>query len=113
MAINKNKALKIWESCYGDSLYEEDFHGNLMCKAAYGERDYCVDYCGKILYCGWNIHHILPLAKGGTNCSSNLICTNIITNEEAEDKITFWIENNKYQVRKVYGKKHYEIVSLN
>ena len=31
---------------------------------------------------------------------SNLICTNIATNDEAADKITFWIDDCLYQVKK-------------
>lgn len=48
----------------------------------------------------WNIHHILPKTCGGTNAISNLICTNIATNDEAADKITFWIDDCLYQVKK-------------
>lgn len=35
-----------------------------------------------------------------TNAISNLICTNIATNDEAADKITFWIDDCLYQVKK-------------
>ena len=56
---------------------------------------------GKIVAsCVWNIHHILPKTCGGTNAISNLICTNIATNDEAADKITFWIDDCLYQVKK-------------
>ena len=72
----------------------------------------CADW-GKIIYCGWNIHHILPLSCGGTNEKHNLICTNIYTNDEAEDKITYWIDDCLYQVQKVYGTREHQIVKLN
>jgi hypothetical protein len=112
MKINKTNALHLWYERYGDSLYEEDFHGNLMCRDAYGDDDYYIVHRGRQIYCGWNIHHILPTSCGGTNEKSNLLCTNIATNEEAEDKITYWIDDILYQVKKIYGTSQYEIVRL-
>ncbi len=79
---------------------EEEFHGYLMCREGYGDPDYYVCDGKERIYCGWNIHHILPKTCGGTNAISNLICTNIATNDEAADKITFWIDNCLYQVKK-------------
>lgn len=38
MKINKYNALRFWEECYGSKQYAEDFHGNLMCKDGYGNR---------------------------------------------------------------------------
>ena len=97
MKINRKNALKLWESCYGNKLYAEDFHGYLMCRDGYGNPDYYVYSNGERIYCGWNIHHILPKALGGTNAQANLLCTNIATNEEAGDRITFWIDDCLYQ----------------
>lgn len=100
MKINKNNALRLWEMCFGDERFAEDFHGYLMCKDGYGNPDFFV-YEGNVrIYCGWNLHHILPKALGGTNAISNLICTNVTTNEEAADKITFWIDDCLYQVQR-------------
>jgi hypothetical protein len=110
MKINKKNALKLWESAYGNSRYAEDFHGNLMYREAYGNPDYCVFNNGEFIYCGWNVHHILPKALGGSSSISNLICTNIATNDEAEDKITFWIDDCLYQVQK--QERGYGIVRL-
>ena len=62
MKINKTNALRLWEERYGNKLFAEDFHGNLMCKEGYGDPDYRVYRWGKTIYCGWNIHHILPVA---------------------------------------------------
>jgi hypothetical protein len=39
MKINKANALKLWEEFYGDSEYEEDFHGNIMYKYAYANEN--------------------------------------------------------------------------
>lgn len=112
MKINRNNALRFWEECYGDKQFVEDFHGNLMCKDGYGNRNFYVNHYGQIIYCGWNIHHILPLACGGTNAKSNLLCTNIVTNEEAKDRITFWIEESMYQVKRIRGTKEHEIIKI-
>lgn len=109
MHINRKNALKVWESMFGDNEYAEDFHGNYMCKYGYGDSNYYVFYNGVKVYCGWNLHHILPKACGGTNKISNLICTNIVTNELAEDKTTFKIDDCIYQVKKIYGFNQHEI----
>ena len=100
MRINKKNALRLWEMCFGDNNFAEDFHGYLMCREGYGDPDYYVCDGKERIYCAWNIHHILPKTCGGTNAISNLICTNIATNDEAADKITFWIDDCLYQVKK-------------
>ena len=113
MKINKNNALRFWEHSYGNKQYATDFHGNLMCKDGYGNRNFCVNYLGEKIYCGWNIHHILPSACGGTDSESNLICTNIATNEDAGNKITFWIDSSLYQVKRIRGTGKHEIIKIN
>lgn len=113
MKISRANALRLWERRYGDAKFAEDFHGCLMCRDAYGDDESFVVDHGTRIYCGWNIHHILPVALGGTNAVSNLVCTNIATNAAAEDKITFWIDNSLYQVKRICGTHYYEIVELN
>ncbi len=114
MKLNKTNALWLWEKHYGNRQFAEDFHGALMCRDAYGAPDYFVYHGGQKIYCGgWNIHHILPKSHGGTNAVSNLLCTNILTNEAASDKITFRIDDTLYQVQKIYGSHNYKIVPLN
>lgn len=112
MKINRSNAIELWEEFYGDREYVEDFHGNLMYKHAYGDDNYYIVEYGERIYCGWNLHHILPKIRGGSNAKSNLICTNIITNECAADKITYWIDDSLYQVRRIFGTHEYEIVEL-
>ena len=112
MKINKKNAFALWEEHYGDDVYAEDFHGNLMYKFAYGRRDYFKGRGKYMIYCGWNIHHILPIARGGTSDKVNLLCTNIHTNECAGDKLTFWIDEDQYQVKKIKGKRIYKIVRI-
>ena len=113
MKICKSNALRLWDAYYGNVRFAEDFHGNLMCRDGYGNADYCVIRWGRTVYCGWNIHHILPIACGGINEKQNLICTNIYTNDMAEDKITYWIDDCLYQVQRIYGTREHEIVKLN
>ncbi len=100
MRITRQNAIHLWEERYGMQRFVRDFHGNLMCKEGYGDPNYFIAYWGHRVYCGWNIHHILPIASGGTNHKENLICTNIATNEIAEDKTTFWIDDSLYQVQR-------------
>ena len=102
MKINRPNAMQLWYDCFGDVEFAEAFHGNLMCRSAYGDSEYYVSRRDQAIYCGWNIHHILPRSHGGTNAVENLICTNILTNESAADKITYWIDNSLYQVKKNY-----------
>ena len=54
----------------------------------------------------------MPVANGGSDEKSNLLCTNIITNDEAEDKITFWIDDCLYQVQRKTETSEYQIVQL-
>lgn len=42
MKINKKNALRLWEMCFGDDKYAEDFHGYLMCRDGYGNPDYFI-----------------------------------------------------------------------
>jgi hypothetical protein len=112
MRLNKINALRIWDELFGKAKFAKDFHGNLMCRDGYGDKDFYIVRWGMRVYCGWNLHHILPLSCGGTNTKHNLICTNIYTNSVAKDKITYWIDDSLYQVQKVYGVKEYQIVKL-
>lgn len=113
MKISKQNALALWEEEYGNAEYAEDFDGGLMYKYAYGDSNYSIVRNGSRIYCGWNIHHILPKACGGNNSIENLICTNIITNEQAGDKVSYWIEDRLYQVKKIKGTHSYQIQRIN
>ena len=112
MKITRETAMQLWMERYGFSTYAEDFDGGLMFRDAYGRDDFFVWQNGEKIYCGWNIHHILPVACGGTNAKENLICTNIITNDAAGDKITYWIDDALYQVKRIQGTDNHEIVRL-
>lgn len=112
MKITRKNAFQIWYSLYGDVLFAEDFSGALMYRDAYGDLDYYITYQGRHMYCGWNIHHILPSANGGTDSINNLTCTNIRTNEIAGNRITFWIDDRLYQVKSIKGTRRHEIIRL-
>lgn len=94
-------------------MYAADFHGNLMCRDAYGDDDYFIVRHGRKVYCGWNVHHILPVSCGGTDEATNLICTNIVTNGEVKDKITYKLDDCLYQVNRVQNSNLHKIVKLN
>lgn len=112
MRITRERAMSLWFQNYGYAEYAEDFDDSLMYRNAYGKREFFIWEGGERIYCGWNIHHILPIASGGTNTENNLICTNIITNDLAGDKTTFWIDETLYQVKKIRGTSRHKIVRL-
>lgn len=112
MTITRDVAMQLWMRYYGYSAYAEDFDGGLMYRDAYGDPNYYIVRNGERIYCGWNVHHVLPLARGGTDSCDNLICTNIITNEMAADKITYWIDDTLYQVKRIAGTHSHKIVRL-
>lgn len=112
MKINRTNAMQLWYDYYGDVEFANDFHGNIMYRFAYGDPNYYFVDNGEKIYCGWNIHHILPKAHGGTNSYDNLICTNILTNEAAADKTTYWIDDSRYQVKKIPSSHAYKIVGI-
>ena len=112
MKINRTTALSLWHEQYGFSRFAKDFHGNLMCIDGYGDSNYAVWFNGRKIYCGWNIHHILPRSSGGTDQKNNLLCTNYYTNAEAGNRITYWIDDCLYQVKKIQNKQKYGIFKL-
>jgi hypothetical protein len=109
MKINKKTALAIWEEAYGNSEAVQDFSGRWMVKDAYGERDAeeeLADFTndghdeGTYINVGWDVHHILPISKGGASVGGNLLCVNAETNQEAGDKTTFWANGSLFQIRR-------------
>ena len=112
MSFSKATAIQLWFDYYGNAMYAEDFDGGLMYREAYGDPDYYIFEDGQKIYCGWNLHHILPKSCGGTSDRSNLLCTNILTNEAAGNKITFWIDNSLYQVKRNRQWGRYNIIRI-
>lgn len=95
MKINKTNAQKLWRKVFGDSNTECDYAGRPMFFLDYNERE------SKY---GWNIDHILPQDRNGTNDEDNLIICNIKTNDEKANKTTFEANGKKFQVKKTDGK---------
>ena len=112
MRPSRKVAMDLWNQRYGNRRFAKDFHGNLMFKDAYGDPEFSIVENGERVYCGWNLHHILPSAFGGSNKYANLLCTNIATNEAAGDKITFWIDDDLYQVHRDSESDSHIIVRL-
>lgn len=95
MAINRKNAMALWEKHYENKEEAQDFSGLTMQKCAYDQRG--SKYC-------WNIDHILPKSRGGTNDVDNLICTHISTNSAKADKFPSFVANDKtYEIRKIKG----------
>ena len=93
MKITEETAKKFFKELYPSGI-GYDFAGRKMVLDGYG-----------II---WNIDHILPISKGGTDDKGNLQCTNKTTNSNKAD-CTTWNDNGKtWQIRRVKGnrKKH-------
>ena len=85
MRINKKNALRLWEMCFGDNNFAEDFHGYLMCREGYGDPDYYVCDGKERIYCRWNIHfnkntsrQVLMRLKASVTIFLSLVITVVI-----------------------------------
>ena len=111
MKINTKHALELWQNLFGDKEYAKDFSGALICRCKYNERNATVPFqfndgqeIHKIDVCvGWNIHHILPISKGGTNDDENLAIINITTHDIIKDDTSFVINGTAYEIRRKKG----------
>lgn len=99
MELNKETAMRLWNKSFGKSTKVTDFAGRTMAKGAYNDRN---------SEFGWNIDHIYPQSKGGKTADHNLICCNILTNDEKADKFPAFKANGvTFEIIKV--ENHYEI----
>ena len=62
MAMNE-RAKKVWEREFGDETRVQDACGTWIEKTAYGDENSRF---------GWDLDHIVPRSRGGTNAMSNL-----------------------------------------
>jgi CRISPR/Cas system Type II protein with McrA/HNH and RuvC-like nuclease domain len=85
-------AKKLWEYEFGNHEIAYDFTKHEIRKGAYGQKGSRY---------GWDVDHILPQALGGMDDVSNLQITHIETNESKGDKISFWIDETLYQVKRI------------
>lgn len=112
-----DKRMSFWEKEFGDVEEAKDFAGRKILKCAYGQTN------SRFV---WDIDHILPLSKGGTDTDDNKQIVHVVTNDEKADKTTFIIDDVIYQVQKTsksdencwangydYSNKKYCIVEIN
>jgi hypothetical protein len=83
---------QFWKHEFGDSLVGYDFADREVRFGSHGQSG--SQY-------GWNRDHILPLSQGGKDNLANQQITNIATNAERANKLSFWIDGILYQVKKV------------
>ena len=100
MELNKETAMRLWVQQFGSKQKAVDFSGREIARAAYNNRD------SKF---GWNVDHILPQSRGGKTADHNLVCCNILTNDEKADRFPCFKANGKeYRIEK--RQNHYEII---
>ena len=86
--------MRLWKRDYGDAFFAADFAGRIMLQNEYGIR--------KSAY-GWNLDHLRPICKDGKTAESNLICCNILTNDEKADRFPVFHANDiLFEVVKVH-----------
>ena len=83
--------MDFWEKEFGNLEEAEDFAGRKIRKNAHGQNN--SQY-------GWDIDHIQPLAKNGTDTDNNKQIVHIDTNDDKGDRTTFSIGNKTYQVQR-------------
>jgi 5-methylcytosine-specific restriction endonuclease McrA len=81
MATNDQKQ-KAWESATtvrgkNPDLYRKDPYGNVMYKPSYG----------KMSQMGWDVDHITPQSKGGSDATRNLQALNASVNRSKGDSL--------------------------
>ncbi|VEU74848.1 Uncharacterised protein [Mycoplasmopsis citelli] len=100
------KAHRIWEKYYGSEQVAVDFAGREIRKSSYGNI---------FSRYNWDLHHIFPKSKCGSNDEENLLCVHVLTNREAADKTSFWANDQAFEVvlskrkTRMLGKKVYRI----
>ena len=99
-----NADKQFWKHEFGDSLVGYDFAGQEVRFGSHNQRG--SQY-------GWDRDHILPLSKGGKDNFANLQIVNMATNAERANKMTFWIDETLYQVKKVTNLYDDDIIAGN
>ena len=94
MKISEKNAKKLFLEFYPDGI-GFDYAGRKMILDNYGKDN---------LDTGWNIDHVIPLSKGGTNQKENLQCTNCKTNRIKGNQIEWKDENMNFKLTKLKNK---------
>jgi CRISPR/Cas system Type II protein with McrA/HNH and RuvC-like nuclease domain len=118
--MDKKHAFKIWDTIFGREEYGKDFAGTPICKNHYNDRQATTLYKhddGKKTHelnypTGWNIHHVLPLSKGGADSIENLVIVNIRNHDLIGDKTSFVIDGNECQVLRGKGDRKSHLIKV-
>lgn len=90
---------KLWRDRFGNKNKVRDFAGRWMVFDDH-ESNPNANYSTM-----WNIDHLLPKDRGGTDKITNLEIVNVQTNEEKANRTSFVSENGRtYQVQRYSGK---------
>lgn len=114
MSIDENSLKNLWISRYGNNAWARDCYGYWIYYYDHG-RD-CqkrITPDGRLEDCGWEIDHIFPESKGGTDSESNLEFVYHSCNETKTDKLVYELFNGKkYEVRRRNNKSGYGIYCI-
>ena len=102
MKINYQTAMQFWEAIFGDELLVEDCFGDLIYKEDFGDTETMRIRPGetKSYNYGWDIDHILPLSKNGSNDNNNLEPMHWQNNRDKSDQTSFEINEEIYEIIK-------------
>lgn len=78
--------MNLWNETYGTAESATDYTGRKIYRVAYGDDN------SKY---GWDIDHIRPRSKGGSNKKCNLEICHVTTNDEKGDSFPHWVANGK------------------
>ena len=81
----KHEIAKIWLNTYGNNAIARDIAGRVI----------SFDEFGALTEFGWNIDHIKPISKGGTDVIENILPMHWKTNQEKKDDFPEFQSNNK------------------
>lgn len=98
--FSKDVVDAVWKKYAGDSQYKKDITGAWMDREKYGQTTQLGE--------GWEIDHIKPIAKGGTDDISNLIPLQWENNRSKSDNYPDWTSVVSSQgMHNVYKKQYW------
>ena len=111
MSIDENLLKRLWVKRYGNTQWAKDCYGYWINFYDHG-RD-CRKRAtpdGRLEDCGWEIDHILPESRGGSDNEYNLEFVYHVCNEKKSDKTVYELANGRiFEVRSRYYKPGYGI----